>query len=328
MPFRDAAPTLGECLTSVRDQSTGDWELVAVDDGSTDDSAALVREAAAGDPRIRLLSPGPVGLVAALNLGVAESRAELVARMDADDVMSRERLELQSAHLSRHPSVALVACQVRVVPESGIRAGWREYVRWQNACLTADDVASEIFVESPFAHPSVVFRRDVVLAAGGYRDGDFPEDYELWLRLAEAGRRMEKLPRVLLDWRDSAVRLSRTDPRYGRDAFDRLRARYLARDPRVREGRPLVFWGAGRRTRQRARHARALGVTPSAYVDIDPRKIGSRLDGVEVHAPEWLACDDRPFVLVWVSSHGARDLIAERLAALGYARGQDWIGVG
>jgi glycosyltransferase involved in cell wall biosynthesis len=328
MPFRDAADTLPACLTSIAAQTLRDWELLAIDDGSTDSSATLVRTLSTDDSRIRFLSPGRVGLVAALNLGLAEARAPLVARMDADDVMAPDRLALQHDHLARHQQVALVACQVRLFPDDAVHDGYREYARWQNACLTAEDVAGEIFVESPFAHPSVMFRRDVVAAAGGYRDGDFPEDYELWLRLHEKGHRMEKLPRVLLDWRESSARFSRTDPRYARDAFDRLRADYLSRDARLTGDRPVAFWGAGRRTRQRARHLVARGIAPAAYVDIDPRKIGKALGGIEVHPPEWLERAPRPFVLTWVASHGARDLIAARLAELGYRRGEDWLGVG
>lgn len=328
MPFRDAAETLPACLTSIAAQTRRDWELLAIDDGSTDSSAALVRAAATEDARIRLLSPGRVGLVAALNLGLAEARAPLVARMDADDVMAPERLALQRDHLARHEEVVLVACQVRLFPDDAIRDGFREYARWQNACLTAEDVAAEIYVESPFAHPSVMFRRDVVVAAGGYRDGDFPEDYELWLRMHAGGHRMEKLPRVLLDWRESSARFSRTDPRYGRDAFDRLRAACISRDERMSGDRPIVFWGAGRRTRRRARHLVARGVTPAAYVDIDPKKIGRTIDGAQVHPPEWLDREPRPFVLAWVASHGARELIAAKLAELGYRRGEDWLGVG
>jgi hypothetical protein len=140
--------------------------------------------------------------------------------------------------------------------------------------------------------------------------------------------RNRKIPRVLLDWRESASRLSRTDPRYDRAAFDRLRAEFLSRDPRLAGSRPVVFWGAGRRTRQRARHLVSRGISPTAYIDIDPRKIGRIIDDVAVHPPEWLAVSPRGFVLAWVTNHGARELIANRLSQLGYAEGSDWIAVG
>ena len=329
LPYRDAAATLEECLASITAQRCGDYELLAVDDHSTDASADIVHAHAARDARIRCLASPRRGLVAALNHGLEAARAAVVARMDADDRMHPERLARQLAHLAEDPALTLSASRVRAFPEAQVQAGLREYLRWQNACLAAEDLAEEIYVEAPVAHPSVAFRRDAVRAAGGYRHGDFPEDYELWLRLHHLGHRMAKLPEVLLDWREYPQRTSRTDSRYAREAFDRLRADYLARDPRLLARREdFVIWGAGRRTRQRCAWLLRQGFRPAAYIDIDPRKIGNRVDGVPVHAPTALAREPRPFVLVYVNRHGAREEIAGRLAALGYRRGQDWLAVG
>jgi len=329
LPFRDEAAFLPECLASIRAQTESDWELVAVDDGSADESAAIVERWADDDPRVRLLRPGRVGLVAALNLAIAEARAPLAARMDADDVMLPDRLRAQREWMDAHPGAALCGTQVELFPPEEVRGGYLEYVRWQNECVEPGQIAANLYVESPFAHPSVMARTEVLRAAGGYADGPFPEDYELWLRLHAGGHRMGKVPRVLLRWRERGARTSRTDARYARDAFDRLRADYLARDPRLHAGREVVVWGAGRRSRLRARLAMERGVAPSAWIDIDPDKIGHRVWGLPVHAPEWLAeRDPRPFVLVYVNNHGARGLISARLGEMGYAVGEDWLGVG
>jgi GT2 family glycosyltransferase len=328
MPFRDAAETLGECLDSITGQTLGDWELVAVDDRSVDSGPAIVAELAARDPRVRLVRAAEHGLVAALNHGVAASRAPLVARMDADDVMHPERLAEQVAYLDAHPDVDVAGCRVELFPDELVLAGYREYVRWQNLCVTPDDIAAAIYVESPLAHPSVVMRRDALLAVGGYRDGAFPEDYELWLRMHAAGRRMAKVPRVLLRWRESAARMSRVDPRYAREAFDLLRAQYLAKDGRLGSGRDLVIWGAGRRTRKRAERLISLGVSPVAWIDIDPDKTGRIVRDIPVHPREWLDRSPRPFVLLYLTAHGARDDAASWLSAHGYERGKDWLGVG
>lgn len=328
LPVRNAAATLAACLRSLQRQTLTDFELLAVDDGSDDGSAELLRRAAAGDPRIQLLQPGRVGLVAALNLAVDLARAPLLARMDADDVAHPQRLALQAAHLEAEPTLAVSACRVALFPPRLIQAGLREYVRWQNLCLSPEDVAREIYVEAPFAHPSVMLRRDVLRASGGYRLGEFPEDYELWLRLHRQGQPMAKLPRTLLAWREWPQRTSRTDPRCSRDAFDALRARYLARDPRLDGRRDLAIWGAGRRTRQRTRPLLAEGVDPIAWVDIDPRKIGNIVWGRPVVSQDWLRRRPKPFVLVYVSGHGAREDVARRLAGLGYLPGEDYLAVG
>lgn len=329
LPFRNEAAYLPECLASIRAQTLDAWELLAIDDGSADDSAAIVQAFAGEDGRVRLLQPGRVGLVAALNLGIAEARAPLLARMDADDVMHPDRLRAQHEYLHARADVALAGTRVELFPEDEVQGGYLEYVRWQNAVVEPEQVAREIYVESPFAHPSVMARTEVLRAAGGYADGPFPEDYELWLRLHAAGHRMGKIPRVLLRWRERSGRTSRVDPRYARDAFDRLRADYLVRDARVASAREIVVWGAGRRSRLRAWLAMERGVRPTAWIDIDPRKVGQRVWGLPVHPPEWLATrEPRPLVLVYVNNHGARDLIASRLAALGYGAGGGWLGVG
>jgi hypothetical protein len=243
--------------------------------------------------------------------------------------MRAGRLEAHLDHFSEDPRLVLSATRVSGFPAHHIKAGFREYLRWQNSVLSPDDVADEIYVEAPFAHPSVAFHRNKVVASGGYRDGLFPEDYELWLRLFHEGHLMAKLPRVLLDWRDTPTRLSRTDPRYSRNAFDRLRAGFLARDQRIRGSRrPLLFWGAGRRTRRRVDHLLRLGYSPDAWIDIDPRKIGNRILDVPVLPPDALDCRKRPFVLVYVTNHGARGLIEHDLASMGYERGTDFLMVG
>jgi glycosyltransferase involved in cell wall biosynthesis len=328
MPFRNAAATLAEACESIERQTWRVFEVLAIDDGSDDDSAALVSAWARRDARVRLLQPGRVGLVAALNLGLHEARAPLVARMDADDMMLPRRLEAQHALFEAQPALALVATQVELFPDELVRDGYREYVRWQNACITPAQIDANIYIESPFAHPSVMLRREAVLELGGYAEGPFPEDYELWLRMHQAGMAMARVPDVLLRWRERPDRTSRTDARYQRERFDELRARFLAGDARLKQQRPLVYWGAGRATRQRARHLIERGFAPAAWIDIDPRKIGQVVWGAPVHGPEWLAQEPKPFVLVYVSSHGARDLIDAELAALGYAPGVDYLGVG
>ncbi|MEF3272951.1 MAG: glycosyltransferase [Chloroflexus sp.] len=328
LPIRNAALTLPACLHSLARQTLTDYEVLAIDDGSQDESPDIVAAAAARDTRITLVQAGSIGLPAALNLGLALARAPIIARMDADDVMHPARLEWQWQALQAHPELALIASRVVAFPARAVRAGLREYVRWQNQVLTPAQVAAEIYVEAPFAHPSVMYRRSIVQAVGGYSDGFWPEDYELWLRMHAAGLPMAKLPYNLLAWRERPDRATRTDPRYAREAFDELRARFLAQDPCLHSGRPLVYWGAGRVTRQRARRLIERGFPPAAWIDIDPAKIGQTIWGARVYAPSWLERQPKPFVLVYVTNHGARDLINSWLAKMGYQPRVDYLNVG
>jgi glycosyltransferase involved in cell wall biosynthesis len=329
LPFKDAARTVGECIESILAQTLTAIEIVAVNDFSRDSSVDLVQRF--GDARVKLIDNDHPGLVSALNTGLAHCAAPLVARMDADDIMHRSRLQKQYEYLRAHPGVVLVATQARKFPPRSVQNGYREYMRWQNSVLSYVDVQNQIYIESPFAHPSVMFRRDSILAAGAYRQGSFPEDYELWLRLLHSGHRMEKLPQVLLDWRESETRLSRVSRNYAREAFDRIRAQYLSQDGRI-QNKPLAFWGAGRKTRQRARHLLNNGFEATVWIDIDPKKIGNRIDGVDVVEPAWLeqavVDDNKPFVLNYVTNHGARDIARTYLERIGYALGRDYLEVG
>ncbi len=329
LPFRNAADTLDDCLDSIRQQTLTAFELIAVDDGSSDGSTEILAERSRVDSRVILVPTEKRGIVGALNTGFARARSRFVARMDADDIMDPRRLELQSDFLKKNPGVAVVGCRVELFPIESIRAGYREYIRWQNSCIEPDEIADNIYVESPFAHPSVMMRLSTVERMGGYSEGDFPEDYDLWLRMNQQGIRMAKLPEVLLSWRERPDRVSRVDDRYSRESFDRLRASYLASDSRLAGGRPVVVWGAGRRTRQRARLVIDRGVAPTAWIDIDPRKIGHTVWGIPVESPEWLeGARPRPFVLIYVTRHGARDEVASGLGQRGWKRGQDYLAVG
>ena len=330
LPYRNAAATLEECLSSIHEQSLSDYELLAIDDHSDDASRNLLKHHAAADRRIILLSNPGRGLVSALNYGLQAASTPLIARMDADDRMHRRRLQMQYRYLQRHPEISVLGSATRLFPAHQIQNGMKAYVRWQNRCNSPRQIADEIYVESPFAHPSVIFRRQAIVNLGGYRQGPFPEDYDLWLRCRQSGLRMAKLPQALLDWRDDPHRTSRIDPRCSRKAFDALRAHYLANDPEVLGRRhELVFWGAGRNTRKRCNLLIERGFSPAAWIDIDPRKIGNKIDGVTVHGPNWLADrQPQPLVLVYVTNHGARELIAGELQLMGYRRGCDFLAVG
>ena len=327
LPAYNAAVTLPTALDSLVGQTERDWELVAVDDGSTDGSDGILAAYAQRDARIRVISTPHRGLVMALNTGFAAARGRLIARMDADDVCMPERLARQRAHLASRPDLGLVASRVRFGGDPVRGAGYKRYVEWTNQHLAHQEISLARFIESPLAHPSVMFRREVAERCGAYAEGDFPEDYELWLRWLEAGVRMEKLIESLLVWHDSPTRLSRRDPRYADHAFYRIKGGYLARWlARHNPHHPaVILWGAGRITRRRARSLLEHGVRIQAFVDIDPRKIGRRLHGAPVLGPEGLPPAGSAFLVSYVRSAGAREAIEARLRAAGYRLGVDYI---
>jgi hypothetical protein len=322
LPVRDGGAFLEQCLASLERQTLTDLEVVAVEDGSGDGSAEVLAWWAGRDPRIRVV-PGPAaGLVAALDTGLDGARAPLVARMDSDDVCHPRRLELQVGRLDRDPDLGVVSCLVRIFPRTRVAEGFRVYERWLNGLVTPAQIARERFVESPLAHPSVVVRRELLLAVGGYRDLCWPEDYDLWLRLLAAGARCAKVERRLLFWREHGGRLTRTDCRYAAARFVECKAHHLVRGP-LAGCSSVVVWGAGKTGRLLSRELLGLGAPIEAFVDIDPRKVGRRVRGRPVVAPEALPGLLGPgtVVLAAVPARGARDLIRGHLDALGLVEG-------
>lgn len=327
MPCYNMAATLEETLTTIAAQTLKDLEVVAVDDGSTDETAQILTRWGEKDSRYRLISLPHGGIIPALNAGLEACKAPLVARMDADDRMHPGRLQAQVDFLAANPGVALVSSLVRGFPVDTLRKGFKIYIEWLNSLTTHEDICREIYVESPLCHPSVTFRKSIILNLGGYQEHGWPEDYDLWLRMAQAGCTFAKLSETLLDWREYPNRLTRTDSRYSLKNFIRAKAHYLAKGPLAnRDG--VFIWGAGMHGRRLSKHLMRAGVEVIAFIDIDLKKIGRTRRGRPILSPDNLLHQwrgrERPALLAAVGSRGARPLIREQLSALGLKEGRDW----
>lgn len=330
MPVFNAQHTLANAIESLLHQTEPSLEIVIVDDGSTDQTPRILDQFRRRDERVRVLTRRHAGITAALNTGINAAHGTFIARMDADDESFPERLQLQRRFLEMHPECGLVACQVSYGGNRAVQRGYALYVDWTNSLLKYEDIALNRFVESPFAHPSVMFRKTLIDQFGSYRDGPFPEDYELWLRWLEADVKMWKLPMKLLLWNDPPQRLSRTDPRYHVRAFHQCKAGYLARWlQRNNPHHPFVIvWGAGRESRKRAEYLTGFGVEIAAYIDIDPRKIGKSIHGRRVLSAAQVPPPGTAFIVSFVSSRGARNDIRQQLAAGGWIEGRDFVMAG
>jgi hypothetical protein len=247
--------------------------------------------------------------------------------MDADDLCSPSRLGLQAARLDAEPGLGLVACRVKFGGDRAAAGGYARYVDWTNTLLTPQDIGLGRFRESPLAHPSVMFRRELPRRHGAYAEGDFPEDYELWLRWLDAGVAMAKLDRALLTWNDAPGRLSRRNGRYCMEKFYATKARWLARWLAVNNPRhpEIAVIGAGKVSRKRAELLTGHGVHIAAYVDIDPRKVGRTVHGRPVLHRDELPEPGRLFAVSYVASHGAAEEIREFLEDRGWRMGRDFL---
>jgi hypothetical protein len=165
-------------------------------------------------------------------------------------------------------------------------------------------------------------RRSALDAAGGYRDVPWAEDHDLWLRMLQQGVRFAKIPECLLEWRDSANRLTRSDDRYGEKARQRMRAHYLAATPGIR-AHGVAIAGAGPIGKSLARELLALGIPVRGFFDVHPRRLGEVIHGAEVAGLDDFGRRWRDAVLLSaVGLAGVREEIRE-LAAAGYLEGRD-----
>lgn len=323
LPFYQAAETIGLALESIRRQSLRQWQCVLVDDGSSDAGAELAARTAAADARFLLLRRPHEGLVGSLNAGLDHCSAPLVARMDADDVMHRQRLAAQVAALDSDPGLAGVGCHVRVFPRRSMTAGLRDYEAWLNQIGDAASLCRNAFVESPLVHPSLLLRRDV-LGRFRYRDAGWPEDYDLLLRLLGAGLELAAVPRRLLLWRDSAHRLTRTAAPYALERITACKAFFLA-DSLLRDHQRYILWGYGSTGRSLRRALSAHGKAMAYLIEMHPGRLGQRLDGAPVVPPEEISALPRLPLIASVAGAGPRAQIRAFLSGRSFVEGTDFV---
>ncbi len=323
LPVFDSANTLPACLASIARQTHTNWECVLVDDGSTDASHAIACRAARDDERIRVIERPHRGLVSALNTGIDHCRGDFVARMDADDLMHRERLKHQAEALAAEPALAGVGSHVRLFPRKPLTAGMRNYERWINGMDARERIRADRFVECPILHPTLMLRSDV-LRVHRYRDRGWPEDYDLLLRLQHANHELAVVPRRLLAKRCAPERLSQTNDAYAIDRFTACKAEFLAASFLERTS-DYLLWGYGGTGRALRRALAQHGKTPAAIVELHPGRIGNRIHGAEVIEPDALGGWRRLPLVVSVAGEIPRAQIRGDLAARGWRELVDYV---
>lgn len=325
MPVRNVDRYLKATLDSLYRQTFTDWELVAVDDGSCDGTAGILEKAERTDRRVRIVSRDGGGLVSALNAGLDQCRGSLLARMDGDDICHPKRLEMQAAYLDTHSDYGLVASNFRHFPRTGLTQGMADYEAWQNGLTYHHLIIRDLFVESPFVHPSIMTRRIILEKLGGYRNNGWPEDYDLWLRMAAAGVRFARLPMPLLFWRDHPERATRTLDEYVLGAFRACKYHYLL-SGFLQACHDVVIAGAGLEAKAWQRLLATSGITVSTWLDVDPKKIGKLLHNAPVIHPDQLHLNGRK-MLVAIGVRGAREQFRTVAAKRCWHEGVDFISV-
>ncbi len=242
LPVRNATPWLRASIESLSRQRYSDFEIIAVDDGSSDGSADLLDKLADSEPRLRVVRRAHEGLPATLQSALAIAQGELLMRHDADDLSCRDRLGAQVEFLSTHSEVDVVGSRVRLFPDGAYGEGMRRWVRWHDSLLSHEAMYRERLIDSPLCHGTALIRRGALDRVHGWQERGWAEDLDLWVRMFESGARFAKLPRRLYAWRQHTASSTRTDPRYAHERFTALKRDALSR---WLHGRKATLIGVG-----------------------------------------------------------------------------------
>lgn len=183
-----------DAINSILEQTLNDLELIIVANGCSDELVSFLE--IFSDPRIKLYRTDVPQLSFNLNYALNLSKADLVARMDSDDIAHPDRLLIQYNHLLQNPEVSVLGTAYEVIDSNN------NVVREVTTLESNSDIRSHIYFENPFCHPTVMFRKSSVLNVGGYLGGKMSEDYGLWLRMARNEKYLfRNLNQLLLKYR-------------------------------------------------------------------------------------------------------------------------------
>lgn len=321
MPVRNGGAFLAGAVQSILDQSLQELELLLVDDHSSDDAIDRLPRR---DERLAVLSHSGKGVSAAFNAGLARARGQFIARMDADDIALRNRLEQQVSFLRSHEGIDICGACVEIFGEQKVAGGNQRYQAWLNGCRTPEAIRREMFIESPIPNPTAMFRAGALRSLGGFHDPEWPEDYDLYLRADARGMKMGKPPECLLRWREHPARLTRNEDRYAQRNFQAAKAHYLA-NSRLSAGEPVVIWGAGPGGRLMHDLLQNESIAIKGFLDIHPRRIGGQKRGLPVWPLDELSALADSFILVAVGTAGVRPEIREFMGRHARIEGGDYL---
>jgi len=268
LPVYNAEETLKSCMESILAQSYRDFELVAVDDGSKDKSLEILRVFSEQDLRVRIYSlEENRGIVHALNFGIRQCEGEYIARMDADDIMTPLRLQIQKAYFDHYPETDLLGGRIELFKDQGeLTPGQLKYRDWSNSLSECEEIYQDIFIESPVMHPTFFLRKKLYGELGGYLDHPWAEDYDFILRAYQSKKVIRKTREILLKKRDSPSRVSRNDVRCKKKAMFSAKAHYFARQDFLKN-RKVIIIGSGNSGRLAFKALKDQQVLVSEFLD-------------------------------------------------------------
>ena len=286
VPFKNTESYIVECLDSIVQQTYSHWELIIIDDGSTDASYQLVQNYANSDARIHLLSNTGNGIIEALRTGYKLAKGTFVTRMDSDDVMALNKLEQMQQSLVTSGKGHLALGNVQYFSKTGVGKGYKRYEDWLNRLTSKGINFDEIYKECVIPSPCWMVYKTDFDHCGGFTSDIYPEDYDLAFRFYRQGLKCIPSNEVLHHWRDYAVRTSRVDTHYAENSFLEIKVNYFL-ELSYNKDKTLVIWGAGTKGKKVAQLLIEKN-TPFEWVCDNPKKIGKDIYNQTLKSFEYL----------------------------------------
>lgn len=246
MPVYNAEKYLESCLDSILNQTYKNWELIAVNDFSTDQSKAILNNYTNKDSRITVYdNNNEKGIIPSLVLAEEKSKGEFITRMDADDKMHPQKIKSLLKIAQKSKNTLAIGLVNYFSEEKEIRRGYTQYENWLNYLAKNQSSFKGIYKECVIPSPSWMINRETFTSIGGFNSKTYPEDYDLAFRMYEKELNIEATNEIVHFWRDHYTRSSRNDPNYLDNRFIHLKVEYFLKLDR--DKKPLLIWGTGKK---------------------------------------------------------------------------------
>ena len=321
MPVYNEALYLEECLDSILKQDFTSWELIAVDDFSTDASWEILQAYADKDHRIRPLRNSNKGIIPALKNAFSKSKGTYITRMDADDIMTSDKLSTMVDILTKNDKQAIAVGLVSYFAKDGVSDGYRKYEQWLNELTTTSSNFTDIYKECVIPSPCWMTSKYNLQRCGAFDSDRYPEDYDLSFRFYSHRCSVIGIPKILHKWRDYPTRSSRVDPYYSDNRFLYLKLHYFLKKDWNKK--PLVIWGAGKKGKFIARYLLEQQINFS-WICNNKSKIGKNIYGVVLNDSKPLSVDENSQIIIAVASKNTTGLIKLQLDRQRYIKNKDY----
>jgi glycosyltransferase involved in cell wall biosynthesis len=311
-PFYNPGRFFETCLNSIINQTFKDWELILIDDFSTDESYVLAEKFAASDPRIKLIKNKEKGLINSLQLAYKYATGAMITRMDADDIMPIDKLDiLHSNIVAKGEGHVAIGC-VKYFSESQLGEGYQFYENWINSLTELGTSFDEIYRECVIPSPNFLIFKSDFDKIGGFSANRYPEDYDLAFRMYQNGLKVIPTDKVTHLWRDHPTRSTRTQEHYQMLNFIPLKVKYFT-EIDYDDSKELVLWGAAKKGKLIARELIKLNI-PFIWACENVQRFGHNVYGNIIRNASEIANWSNKQVIIAVSNKSDQIDICERLS--------------